>query len=197
MADIVSITEKQMESARQPDRIPANRGGIRNSDDLCWLRLPSQSQPMRYKDSHQGQIGAGTMRSAGVDCLGTGRIPIYTWSGDGETPEQHDLHHVQAKGQDDCRAENVGYDGCRQRRHQDALGRERAEKRYVEDGRRDQPGAGPGTPQIPTLARDIEDRLAAVHQRNNRQRAQSIVVEAEGKASDCKTGDTEDEIAKP
>jgi len=65
------------------------------------------------------------------------------WSGDGETPEQHDLYHVQAKGQRDCSAEYAYYDCCLQRCHQDALYRERAEKRDVKDGRRDQPGAGP------------------------------------------------------
>ena len=47
------------------------------------------------------------------------------------------------------------------------------------------------------LARDIENRLAAVHQRNNRQCPQGIAVEAEDKASDRETGDTEEEIAKP
>ena len=35
MADIVTATENQKESARQLDRIPANRGGFRNSDGLC------------------------------------------------------------------------------------------------------------------------------------------------------------------
>ena len=112
-------------------------------------------------------------------------------------PEQHDLHYVQAEGQHDCRAEYACYDGYRQRRHQDTLGRERAEKHDVEDGRRDQPGAGSGAPQMSALARDIENRLATVHKRNDRQRPQSIAVEVEGKAPDRETGDTEDEIAEP
>ena len=106
------------------------------------------------------------------------------WSGDGEMPKQHDLYCVQAKGQRYCCAEYVCYDGCRQRRHQDALYRERAEKRDVKDGRRDQPGAGPGAPQMPALARDIENRLATVHKRNDRQRPQSVVIEIENKAPD-------------
>jgi hypothetical protein len=32
-------------------------------------------------------------------------------SGDRETPEQHDLHRIQAEGQHNCRAEYTYYDG--------------------------------------------------------------------------------------
>jgi hypothetical protein len=49
---------------------------------------------------------------------------------------------------------------------------------------------------MPTFARHIENRLAAVHQRNDGQRPQSLVAESEGKAPNCEAGDTEDEIAK-
>ena len=110
--------------------------------------------------------------------------------------KQQYFHRVEAEGQHNCRAEHAANHGCRQTRHQDALGRKRAEQRDVEDGRRDQPFARPRTPQIPTFARDIEDRLTAVHQRNNRQRAQGVSIETEDKAPDRKAGDTEGEIAE-
>src|ERR1019366_1032469 len=117
-------------------------------------------------------------------------------SGDSQMAEQQYLYRIKAEGQHDCRAEHVANHGCRQRRHQDALARKRAEQRDVEDGQRDQPGTRPRTPQMATLARDIEDRLAAVHQRNNRQRPQSVTIETEDKAPDRETSDTEGEIAK-
>jgi hypothetical protein len=50
---------------------------------------------------------------------------------------------------------------------------------------------------MPPLARNIENRLAAVHQRNDRQRPQSIPLEGEDIAPDHEAGDTEDEIANP
>ena len=49
---------------------------------------------------------------------------------------------------------------------------------------------------MPTLARDVENRLAAVHKRNDRQRPQGIAIEAEDKVPGRETGDAENEITK-
>jgi hypothetical protein len=49
---------------------------------------------------------------------------------------------------------------------------------------------------MPPFARDIEDRLTAVDERDDRQSPQRVAVEAEGEAPDAEHCDTKDEIAE-
>jgi hypothetical protein len=105
-------------------------------------------QSLQHDESGEGALAQGVLsasdRAQNVNPMnstasvnwksGTAMIQSTRGLRDREIAEQRDLHHLQAKGEDDCRAEHAGYDRCRQRCHQDALGREGAEQRDVEDG---------------------------------------------------------------